>query len=172
MNIHNAFVLFQQLNDTIINYFVFTCCALVISFIGLCEKALGYTDFVKLSEEEFAIITGTKDLTIGVKRVHDLGAKIVAVTLGKKGTFLSIGKEQVIIPSIEITNVDSTGAGDAFVGAMLYQFELTHSAKFDFPNVQKMIRFANVVGALACTKIGSLAAIPSKEEVDLLLARG
>jgi fructokinase len=141
-------------------------------FIDLSEKALGYTDFVKLSEEEFAIITGTKDLTIGVKRIHDLGAKIVAVTLGKKGTFLSIGKEQVIIPSIEITNVDSTGAGDAFVGAMLYQFELNHSAMLDLPTVQKMIRFANVVGALACTKIGSLAAIPCKEEVDLLLAKG
>lgn len=140
------------------------------SFIALCEKAIGYADFVKLSEEELVLIAGTKDLANGAKKVHELGAKIVTVTLGKAGTFLSIGSEQAIIPSIKITNVDSTGAGDAFVGAMLYQFEVNDTKASDFSTVKKMVEFANVVGASACTKVGSLSAIPSKVEVELLLS--
>lgn len=140
------------------------------SFVGLCEKAIGNADFVKLSEEELVLITGTKDLANGAKRIHELGAEMVTVTLGNAGTFLSIGSEQATIPSIEITNVDSTGAGDAFVGAMLYQFEVNDSGVTDFPTVKKMVEFANVVGASACTKVGSLSAIPSKEEVELLFS--
>ena len=139
-------------------------------FVALCEKAIGYADFVKLSEEELALIAGTKDLANGAKKIHELGAKIVTVTLGKAGTFLSIGSEQAIIPSIKITNVDSTGAGDAFVGAMLYQFEVNDTKASDFSTVKKMVEFANIVGASACTKVGSLSAIPSKEEVALLLS--
>lgn len=139
-------------------------------FVALCEKAIGYADFVKLSEEELLLIVGTKDLANGAKKIHELGAKIVTVTLGKAGTFLSIGSEQAIIPSIEITNIDSTGAGDAFVGAMLYQFEVNGMEELHFLAVKKMVEFANVVGASACTKVGSLSAIPSKEEVELLLS--
>ena len=138
-------------------------------FVALCEKAIGYADFVKLSEEELALIAGTTDLVNGTKKIHELGVKIVTVTLGKAGTFLSIASEQAIIPSIEITNIDSTGAGDAFVGAMLYQLEINNKTELHFPTIRKMVAFANVVGASVCTKVGSLSAIPSKEEVALHL---
>ncbi|MBL0335760.1 MAG: hypothetical protein IPP73_10795 [Chitinophagaceae bacterium] len=46
---------------------------------------------------------------------------VFAITLGKDGTLLGLNGETYIIPSIPITPVDTTGAGDAFVGAVLYQ---------------------------------------------------
>lgn len=139
-------------------------------FKELCEKASRFADFVKVSEEELLLLTGVQNVSIGVEKLHALGVKIVTVTLGKAGTFLSFGNEQALIPSIEVKVVDSTGAGDAFVGAMLVQLE-KKSAFLDFATVRKMVGFANKIGAMVCTKMGSLSAIPSKDEVTQLLAR-
>ena len=44
-----------------------------------------------------------------------------AITLGKEGTLLGLNKTTMIIDSISVNPVDTTGAGDAFVGAVLYQ---------------------------------------------------
>ncbi|KOS03808.1 MULTISPECIES: PfkB family carbohydrate kinase [Paenibacillus] len=49
--------------------------------------------------------------------LHGLGAKTVAVTLGKEGTLISSGASHSLIGSIAVKSIDSTGAGDAFVGA-------------------------------------------------------
>lgn len=143
----------------------------VKDFIASCEQAISYADFVKVSEEELALITGTNDLALGAKKLHALGTEIVTVTLGKQGTFLSVGNEQATIQSIEVKNIDSTGAGDAFVGAMLSQFELQQTVERNFNNVQKMVEYANIVGAFACTKVGALAAIPTNVEVMQYLER-
>src|SRR5580765_6533060 len=51
---------------------------------------------------------------------------VFAITLGKEGTMLGINQETVIIPSIHVRPVDTTGAGDAFVGAVLYQLSKMH----------------------------------------------
>lgn len=140
----------------------------VENFVTLCKKAIGYADFVKVSEEELALITGTNDLACGVQKLHHLGTPIITVTLGKAGTFLSVKNEHAVIPSIRIENIDSTGAGDAFVGAMLTQLEVHNVSALDFSTVKDMVQFSNIVGATACTKVGSLSAIPTKEEAILL----
>ena len=90
-------------------------------FVSDCIEFLKVTDFTKLSDEELTLITKEKDLDAGVKKLHELGVKVVTITLGSKGTYLSVNGENVIIPSIKITQVDSTGAGDSFVGAVLKQ---------------------------------------------------
>ena len=85
-------------------------------------------DFVKVSDEEIHIITGLSDFAKGTQTLHQLGAKIVAVTLGSEGTYLSNGHRNEIIPSVNVKSIDSTGAGDAFVGATLYQFAKVNPA--------------------------------------------
>ncbi|KJJ42257.1 sugar kinase, partial [Bacillus subtilis] len=113
-----------------------------------------------------------KDLEKGVAILHEMGANIVAVTLGKSGTLLSNGKEKEIIPSIPVTSIDSTGAGDAFVGAALYQLANTdqiQSVDADFAKLREIVSFANKVGALVCTKIGAIDALPSMKEIEVSL---
>jgi fructokinase len=128
----------------------------------LAENCISQADFVKVSEEECNIISGLSHLSDGVERFHRLGAHTVAVTLGRDGTLVSNGKESCIVPSIPVHSIDSTGAGDAFVGATLYQFNHYQDPKAfleDFDQLKKVISTANRVGATVCTKIGAISAI-------------
>ena len=90
-------------------------------FVEDSIKFLKESDFTKLSDEELFLLTKEKDITAGVNKLHELGVKVVTITLGSKGTYLSVNGENEIIPSIKIKQVDSTGAGDSFVGAVLKQ---------------------------------------------------
>lgn len=146
------------------------------SFVYLAKKGVALADFVKVSDDELKIITGLNDLEEGIQALHKMGAKAVAVTLGKKGTFISNGQNFETVPSIEVEAIDSTGAGDAFVGATLYQLAKETEPKRileDFEHLKQIIYFSNKVGAMVCTKIGAISAIPPLEEVvsfeDLLL---
>ncbi|OIJ22461.1 carbohydrate kinase [Anaerobacillus alkalidiazotrophicus] len=138
------------------------------TFVELVKQGVSLANFVKVSDEELKIISGVDDLVRGVQVLHQLGAKIVAVTLGKKGTFISNGKINEIIPSIPVASIDSTGAGDAFVGATLYQLAKEEEPKKvteNFEQLKNIISFSNKVGALVCTKVGAISAIPTLEEI-------
>jgi fructokinase len=141
----------------------------VHEFVKLAKKAIALSDFVKVSDEELEIITGTKDYAEGVNILHAIGAKIIAVTLGKRGTLLSNGKRNEIVESIPVTSIDSTGAGDAFVGATLFRLANTDHIKSiykDFEQLRDIVTFANKVGALVCTKIGAIDALPCMKEIE------
>jgi fructokinase len=138
-------------------------------FIQVSRQCLKYADLVKVSDEEVKIISGKEDIEAGVKVFHDLGAKVVAVTLGKEGTLISNGTEVATVGSIKIQSIDSTGAGDAFVGAFLYQIAKLEEPKNlvnNFEKLKEITAFANKVGAIVCTKLGAIAALPTIEEVD------
>ncbi|MDQ0257058.1 fructokinase [Evansella vedderi] len=140
----------------------------VEKFVELAKEGISSADFVKVSNDELNIISGEDEIANGVQRLHRLGANTVAVTLGKNGTLLSNGKEQQIIPSIKVKSIDSTGAGDAFVGAMLFQFSKENEPKTvleDFERLIKMTLISNKVGAVVCTRLGAITAIPTLEEV-------
>ena len=124
------------------------------------------SDFTKLSDEELLLLTGEKDITTGVNKLHELGVKVVTITLGSKGTYLSVDKESVIIPSIKIEQVDSTGAGDAFVGAVLKQLaDIENKQNITFEEWNKIISFANKVGAITCTNYGAIASMPTLRDI-------
>jgi len=124
------------------------------------------SDFTKLSDEELFLLTGEKDITTGVNKLHELGVKVVTITLGSKGTYLSVNKENVIIPSIKIEQVDSTGAGDAFVGAVLKQLaDIEDKQNITFEEWNKIISFANKVGAITCTNYGAIASMPTLSDI-------
>ena len=135
-------------------------------FVSDCIEFLKVTDFTKLSDEELTLITKEKDLDAGVKKLHELGVEVVTITLGSKGTYLSVNGENVIIPSIKITQVDSTGAGDSFVGAVLKQVaEIEDKKNISMEEWKKIITFANKVGAITCTNYGAIDSMPTLEEV-------
>jgi fructokinase len=139
------------------------------SFIEITRYCLKYSDFVKVSLEEVKIISKSDSLEEGVKLLHELGAKTVAVTLGSEGTYISNRKEADTIKSVKVNSIDSTGAGDAFVGAFLYKlsgFEEPKAVLEDMQQIKKITSFANIVGALVCTKLGAIAALPSIQEVE------
>ncbi len=133
---------------------------------------ISYADFVKVSKEELELLSGASNLYEGAKLLHSLGAGIIAVTLGSEGTFISCDGCAATIRSINVDSIDSTGAGDAFVGAVLFrisQLEAPRLVKEDFVHLEEIVSFSNRVGALVCTKLGAMAALPSMEEIVKLL---
>lgn len=136
-------------------------------FVEDCVSFLRKSDFTKLSDEELFLITKEKDITAGVNKLHELGVKVVTITLGSKGTYLSVAGKNEIIPSIKITQVDSTGAGDSFVGAVLKQLsEIEDKKNVSFEEWKNIVNFANKVGAITCTNYGAIASMPTLSDVE------
>ncbi|WP_214836015.1 carbohydrate kinase [Exiguobacterium sp. s36] len=120
------------------------------------------SDFVKLSEEEAHLLTGLDDLDEAVTSLLEAGAKRIAITLGSRGTLIATKDVKDVIASVKIDSVDSTGAGDAFVGAYLYRLS---TLGMDDDRLLQDIEYANVTGALTCTAYGAIPAIPSQQRV-------
>lgn len=95
-----------------------------------------------------------------------LGPSIVLVTLGSRGCFLSLPDRFVTIPGVSgVTVVDTTGAGDAFVGAFAAGY-------IEFGgDAERAARFANVAAALSVTRPGTAPAVARRPEIDAMLAR-
>lgn len=130
-------------------------------FIELSKQYIGKSHIVKVSDAEVCFITGISNVEEAARSLSKLGEKILLVTLGKKGTMVVYNDKIIIIDSIKINSVDSTGAGDAFVGALLYKIASSNKNILDSENeFLDAVKFANVVGALTCTKMGAIEAIP------------
>lgn len=136
-------------------------------FIEKCVPFIQSANFIKVSEEELALLSGEKTIALGVERLHVLGAQWLTVTCGARGTYFSDGRSLMNIPSITVTSIDSTGAGDAFVGAMLYQLaQAENPFTLKEETLKEMIKFANRVGARVCEKIGAIEALPTLAELE------
>lgn len=136
-------------------------------FVKHCKEVIKHVDLIKVSEEEGQIITGESDHHQMIAALHDLGAKIVTLTLGKEGSLVSIENTHKV-ESIAVKMVDSTGAGDAFIGALLSQIANLEQPKVILKDEKMLVDFtknANKVGALTTTKLGALDSIPSWDEI-------
>ncbi|QCX34396.1 carbohydrate kinase [Caloramator sp. E03] len=131
-------------------------------------EGLRYADILKVSDEEMEFITGTRDLQEGSSILYKMGIKLVLVTLGEDGCFYKYKKEIGKIDGFRVKVIDTTGAGDAFLGGVLYkicQKGICDISSIEKSEMEDIIRFANCVGALATTKKGAIPAMPTLNEV-------
>ena len=128
------------------------------SFIKQSLIFLKEADFTKLSDEEAMLITETDSLEKATARLLDICPGVFAITLGKEGTLLGLAGKTYVIPSIPVNPVDTTGAGDAFVGAVLYQLDGLKIQDLDFSAWKKMVENANKAGARTCEYLGAMEA--------------
>src|SRR3984957_12282958 len=71
---------------------------------------------IVVNEHEARDITGLEDIPGAVRRLHEMGCKNVVVTLGARGVMFSEGKAVEFVTAPKVGAVDTTGAGDCFVG--------------------------------------------------------
>lgn len=134
---------------------------------------LMHADIVKISEEELTFITGEKDLAIGSKQIAEkYGNSIILVTLGERGCFVHSRDKQATVPGYQVKTMDTTGAGDAFLGGFIYQvLERDNQIEnMSMVDLYSMVRFANAVGALVTTRKGAIPSMPSIAEIGELLS--
>lgn len=131
------------------------------SFIDQCWPFIEQAHFFKLSDEEAILITGCDTVHDAAASLRKKSKAVFAITMGKEGTLLSMGDHLEMIGSIAITPVDATGAGDAFVGAVLFQLINSNPSlleQIDIDLWKKMISNANKAGARTCEFVGAMEA--------------
>ena len=123
---------------------------------------ISYSDIIKLSEDDLNFL-GTdvqiKDLFIG-------NVKLIILTLGEVGSkcYLKNGDEYSS-EGIKVNAIDTTGAGDAFIGSFLYQLENLKSTE----NFYNFLRFSNLYSAISVTKKGAIDSYATYEEMKRLI---
>lgn len=109
------------------------------------QDVLPFVHFLKASEEEMEVMTGTGDLERGAKTLAAWGAKEVIITLGSRGSVVYDGDRFYIIPAYKPSQLlDATGCGDTYMAGYLFQRSLG-------AGIQEAGEFA---AAMATLKIG------------------
>lgn len=131
------------------------------SFIDQSWYFLEHCNFFKVSDEESMMLTDTNSPGEAAAVFLQKLKAVFAITLGKEGTLLGLNGNMVTIPSIPVQPVDTTGAGDAFVGALLYQLadkDLVAINSLTAAQWEQVVRNANKAGARTCEYLGAMEA--------------
>ncbi len=140
--------------------------------IKIYEEVYPQFDIVKFSKEELTLFTKIDDPYKAVEKLKK-GPKLILVTLGKDGSFAYCNNRIIKAKSIKVKAVDTTGAGDAFLGAFLSNVDSLglHEMMFIPSLMESNLKFSNIAGALATTKKGALESIPSSKEISSMLEK-
>ena len=122
----------------------------------IIRDCIAAADLLKLSDNEADMIYGGH----GEAEIAQSPATLTVFTLGEEGCLYKYNEKIEHVDTIKVTPVDTTGAGDAFWGATLAQYV----AEFD--DISRMLRRANIAGALTTTKKGTSSAFPTREEME------
>ena len=129
-----------------------------------------------VNETEASIITGTTAPEQSwalwgehMERLIDLGVRHVLITLGAKGVIYIDTKLRRVLQVLgeKVAVIDSTGAGDTFVGAYAGMLAISGKAHRDFPHMAHLVAFANRAAAKTVQREGVQSAIPWRDEVSL-----
>jgi sugar/nucleoside kinase (ribokinase family) len=134
-----------------------------------------FCHLAKISQEEWQVATGHTDLRRGAEAVLAQGVELLVISRGEQGAIATNGIYWIEQPAFPVNVVETTGAGDGFVAAMITRLlpereRLGSLAKIDLNVVRTALRFANAVGALTCTRKGAIPALPSLREVKEFLS--
>jgi len=137
-------------------------------FIKKCMPFVQKSHLCKFSLEEVQLLSGKEDVNEACDVLHEIGAATIVLTLGGEGTLLSTKTYKKTIPSIQVTPVDTTGAGDAFIGCFLKQISMQIDLKSTLDNetvLSEMVAMANKAGAITTTNFGAIDAMPLKHQL-------
>ena len=131
----------------------------------LPSDLLRLVDILTPNESEAQVLTGSTDPAEAARILTDRGVGTVVVTCGANGAFLATGNDVTHIPGFLVETIDSTGAGDAFNGALA-------CAVAEGVPIKSAIVRANAAGALATTGRGAQESMPTKDDIEQLCRSG
>ncbi|HAN91901.1 MAG: ribokinase [Nitrospira sp.] len=131
----------------------------------LPSDLLRLIDILTPNESEAQALTGSADPAEAARILTDRGVGTVVVTCGANGAFLATGNDVTHIPGFLVETIDSTGAGDAFNGAVA-------CAVAEGVPIKSAIVRANAAGALATTGRGAQESMPTKDDIEQLCRSG
>jgi ribokinase len=135
----------------------------------LSTELLSVVDLLVPNETEAAQLTGVevKDeagAEQAARQLQERGARAVVITLGERGALALNAQGARRVPAFRVKAIDTTAAGDAFVGALA----TAYAAHRD---LDAALREASAAGALAATRLGAQPSMPTRAELDEFLER-
>lgn len=133
----------------------------------LPDELYKLSDIFAPNETETELLIGMPVKTLeeaeeAAKKLRQAGPETVIITLGEKGALLVDEEGTTHVPAVETDAVDTTGAGDAFIGSLAYFLA-------EGRPMRDAIRRANAVAAISVTKVGTQVSFPTREEVAHLI---
>ena len=130
----------------------------------LSDDLLNNIDIITPNETEAEYLTGIKivteqDAQTASAILHNKGIKIVIITLGSKGAWVSDSGKGELIDGFKVKAIDTIGAGDTFNGMLV-------TALLEGKSLSQAIKYAHAAGALSVTKAGAQTSVPTRIEVD------
>ncbi len=138
---------------------------------AVIQDGFRHCHLAKIADEEWEVATGKTDLDAGLQAVLDQGVELVVVSRGAGGALVTNGDYLVEMPALDVEVAETIGAGDGFMAAMISRLlpereRLGSLAAIDKAVVEDALDFAINVGALTCTKVGAIPALPTLAEVE------
>ena len=134
------------------------------------NEYLKYADILKISEEEVEFIFGNDDIEKNLEYLFDQGVKLLIYTSGKDGATAFTKHIKVHSDGIKVNAIDTTGAGDGFIGSFLYQLSkdevnVKHLENLKEEQIKQYLDLSNKFCAFSVTKEGTIASYPTFEEL-------
>lgn len=134
---------------------------------SLDDKLLGLVSVLTPNESEAELLTGIRvsspeTAQRAAEALRDRGVETVIVTLGSAGAFVLSADYTGLVPSLPVTAVDTTAAGDVFNGALAV-------ALAEGQALQQAVRFSCAAAALSVTKLGAQQSAPKRAEIEALI---
>lgn len=143
-------------------------------------ETLSLADFVKINLDELEFLTGSRELAAAEALRCQHNIALLIITLDAQGSHILVSHGSRTVAGFEIDLVEATGAGDGFVSGvisgLLPHVKSATNRREALINLQldvlsAILKRANAVGAIACTKAGAIPALPRTTEIDAFLTR-
>ena len=137
---------------------------------NVIHEYIQYADILKISDEEVEFIFGNKDIEENLDDIFDQGVKLLVFTSGKDGAVAYTKNVVANSKGIKVNAVDTTGAGDGFIGCLLYQMakenvDLEQINILTEEQLKTYLDLSNKFCSISVTKEGAIASYPTMEEL-------
>lgn len=137
---------------------------------NVIHEYIQYADILKISDEEVEFIFGNKDIEKNLDYLFDQGVKLLVYTSGKDGAVAYTKNVVAHSKGIKVNAVDTTGAGDGFIGCLLYQMakenvDLEQINNLTEEQLKTYLDLSNKFCSISVTKEGAIASYPTTEEL-------
>lgn len=142
-------------------------------------STLRFAHLVKINLDELEFLTGSREFSAAeaLRKEHNLA--MLLITLDSQGAYFLTEQGEKNVPGFEVEFKEATGAGDGFVSGVLTGLVQEIGTATDkrealrnlsVNKIEEIVRRANAIGALTCTKPGAIPALPKQDEVKTFLS--
>ena len=126
-------------------------------------------DIVKISQEEMEFLFHITDIDECMNKIKKMGVSLILISMGEKGAYYANNNVTGFVSAFEMDSIDTTGAGDAFLGAIHYSIRsksLHDIQEMKKEELDKIILFANAAGGITTLKKGAIPAMPNEDMIN------